>query len=370
MLRTLPFTSSMPHPATQRYAGSDGQLHVSEQLVARKEKLTQLHMVHQGKQLQRVGEASIYGPPAYRTSGLSAHPFRGPKEWQNDGSRRDLDFTLDLPVKTPPPEVGGVTVDLIIQGLRRRMQQRGLECIFGMEKFYKSMDKDGNGTLEYPEFRDGLMQHGLLQNDAECKAIFQSFDEDRSGFLDWREFMSLVKGQLNPVRKQIVDEAFDLLDISGNGVVDAEDLKERYRTFAHPDVRAGIRTEEEVFSEFLENFDVLCSDASVSKVEFQKYYESMSATIPNDAFFVAMLRNTWHLAGAKDGHCLRVHITRRAGTEMKDPKAWGHDIAKTIEIRPDLGLQRHDPRFYEEAAKRCNEMGYPDVGNIEVLGRY
>lgn len=323
-----------------------------------------LHMEHNGKQLQRVGEASIYGPPTLRTSGLTAHPFK-PSQ-----SQPGMNFSMEVPAKQPPAEVRGIPVDIIIDGLRRRMHQKGLDAIMALERFYKQMDKDGNHTLELPEFSEGMIQSGLLRDDAECQAVFNHFDEDNSGALDYREFMSVVKGKLSAARKAVVDEAFDFLDMTGDGVLQPDDLKQRYRTFAHPDVRAGIRTEEEVFSEFLDNFDVVCGDLTVSKMEFERYYEGMSATMPNDRFFEAMIRNTWHLPGAQSGHCLRVHITRGAGNEMDYSTAWGKDIMKTVEIRPDIGLQRHDPRFYEECARRLNEMGFPDVVNIEVLGRY
>lgn len=348
-----------------RVAGSDGHLHTSNQLKGRQERLTRLHMEHNAKQLQRVGQASIYGPPNLRTSGLTAHPFKPPQQFQ-----KGMMFSTELPPPAPPVQVEGVPIDLIIDGLRRRMHQKGLDSIMGLEKYYKSLDKDGNGRLEFPEFLEGMMQQNILRSDSECLAIFKYFDEDNSGALDYREFMSVVKGKLSEARKAVVNEAFDFLDLSGDGVLQPEDLKQRYRSFAHPDVRAGIRSEEDTFKEFLEHFDTVCGDLTVSRVEFQRYYEGMSATIPNDKFFDTMIRNTWHLPGALGGHCLRVHVTRAAGHEMDDPQAWGLDIQKTVEIRPDIGLQRHDPHFFEECAKRLNDLGYPDVANIEVLGRY
>jgi Ca2+-binding EF-hand superfamily protein len=354
----------MPHPATMRVAGSDGELHISSQLKGRQDKLTRLHMEHNSKQLQRVGEASIYGPPGLRTSGLVAHPF---KRLQ---SSTDMAFSLEAPPPTPPMIVDGVAMDIIIEGLRRRMHQKGLDCLMGLEKFYNSLDDNGNGKLEFAEFKDGMLRQDVLNSDAACRAIFDYFDTDKSGYMDYIEFLSAVKGKLNDARKAVVDEAFDLLDADGSGILEAADLKKRYRTFAHPDVRAGVRSEDEVYNEFLDHFDTVAGDRAVSKVEFEKYYESMSAVIHNDKLFEAMIRNTWHLPGAQSGHCLRVHITRAAGHEMEDPQSWGHDIQKTVEIRPDIGFQRHDPRFYEECNERLKDMGFPDVCAIEVLGRY
>jgi len=349
----------------KRVAGSDGEIHGSDQLKGRQDKLVKLHLEHQSKQLQRIGEASIYGPPGLRKSGLVAHPIK-----RLQACNKDMTFTMEIPPSTPPPEVYGVSLDIVIEGLRRRVVQKGLDCIIGLEKLYTSMDTNKNGKLEYSEFREGMLLHNILSSEAECQAVFSHFDIDISGYMDYNEFLSAMRGKLNDARKAVVHEAFDLLDVDGSGILEPGDLKSRYRTFAHPDVRAGIRDEDEVYNEFLDHFDTINGDRHVSKTEFEKYYESMSAVISNDKLFEAMIRNTWHLPGAQSGHCLRVHVTRAAGHENEDPQGWGHDIQKTVEIRPDIGLQRHDPRFFEECKRRLKEMGYPDVSHIEVLGRY
>lgn len=280
-----------------------------------------------------------------------------------------MNFTLTLP--EPPKlqkEVDGMPLDLIIDGLRRRMKQNGTESMKAVERFYKEIDKDGNGRLSIEEFETGLMEHNILRSRAECDAIFRFFDVDQSGFIDYNEFMTVVKGELSERRKKVVHEAFNSLDVSGDGKLSAEDIRQRYRTFAHPDVRAGVRTEEEVFSEFLNHFDTIQADCEISLTEFEKYYETLSAMVGNDDLFETMVRNTWHLPGAHGGHCLRVHITK--GNRPGSPGPWGNLYQKTVEIRPDIGLQRHDPGFFEKCKERLEELGWFDVAHIEVLGRY
>ena len=50
-------------------------------------------------------------------------------------------------------------------------------------------------------------------------------------------------------------KAFKILDRTGDGVVDLEDIRGRYNASFHPDVRSGKRTEDEVLTEFLETFE-------------------------------------------------------------------------------------------------------------------
>lgn len=183
--------------------------------------------------------------------------------------------------------------------------------------------------------------------------------------------MTVVRGNLPSRRRKIVHEAFQMLDVDGSGVLDITDLKKIYRTFAHPDVVAGVRTEEEVFGDFLAGFDTMNQDG-ISLSEFELYYEHLSTLIDKDEFFEAMVRNTWHMKGAQGGHCLRLHITRAgAWTSSNRTGAQGAETKQeTVEIRPDIGVNRHDPMFFDLCRERLKEMGYNDVANIEVLGRY
>merc|ERR1711937_694772 len=132
---------------------------------------------------------------------------------------------MDVPPSTPPAMVNGVSLDIIIEGLRRRVQEKGLDCFMGMEKFFSSMDDNRNGKLEFAEFKDGMQRQNILTSDAECKSIFNHFDTDNSGYMDYYEFLSAMKGKLNDARKAVVDEAFDLLDIDGSGILEPADLK-------------------------------------------------------------------------------------------------------------------------------------------------
>ncbi len=60
---------------------------------------------------------------------------------------------------------------------------------------------------------------------------------------------------MNNFRRKLVDQAFDILDKTGNGVIEMDDITDTYNARYHPDVRDGKKTEEEVLMEFLETFE-------------------------------------------------------------------------------------------------------------------
>lgn len=60
---------------------------------------------------------------------------------------------------------------------------------------------------------------------------------------------------MSQAREAVIAAAFAKLDRSGDGVVTVDDLRGVYRGCAHPKVRSGEWTEEEVLRRFLDNFD-------------------------------------------------------------------------------------------------------------------
>lgn len=73
-----------------------------------------------------------------------------------------------------------------------------------------------------------------------------AFDRNNGGSIDYDEFLAEIRGKMNEQRQRLVQQAFNILDQGGDGVIDIEDIKAKYNARYHPDVKQGKRTEEEV----------------------------------------------------------------------------------------------------------------------------
>ena len=100
----------------------------------------------------------------------------------------------------------------------------------------------------------------------------------------------------------IVLQAFRKLDKDGNGWIDISDIRGVYNAVKHPDVLSGKKSEDQILSEFLETFETAHSmrnnqapDHVVTKEEFEEYYNNISASIEDDAYFTVMMNNSWKL---------------------------------------------------------------------------
>ena len=114
--------------------------------------------------------------------------------------------------------------------------------------------------------------------------------------------MRAVVGEMSAYRKALVKRAFDKLDRNGNGTVELDDVKGVYNAKQHPDVKAGKKTEDEVLGEFIDTFEVHHSlknpadrDGRISLKEFVEYYNNISCSVDNDAYFELMITNAWNL---------------------------------------------------------------------------
>ena len=126
-------------------------------------------------------------------------------------------------------------------------------------------------------------------SEQEIITVFNAFDRNRDGTIDYDEYVRVLQGPMNNFRKKLVGQAFNKIDKDGNGYVDINDIKGVYNAKKHPDVMQGKKTEEEVLYEFLQTFEMhhnifnsTAPDHIVTKEEFDEYYNNISSSVDND----------------------------------------------------------------------------------------
>ena len=78
------------------------------------------------------------------------------------------------------------------------------------------MDDNNSRSLDLYEFSKAIKDYMLGFSDSEIRALFNYFDYDRSGTVDYDEFLRTIRGPLNASRKKLVAQAFNKLDKDGN----------------------------------------------------------------------------------------------------------------------------------------------------------
>lgn len=218
-----------------------------------------------------------------------------PTKFQFDQNVFMLVTSTDPGAAAPVDGANEYTIDNLIKEIKQKILERGSYGIRGIARTFKLMDDNGNRQLEVDDFRWGLKDYGIDINQDEAAEIVTRFDKDKSGTLDFNEFLVWLKGDINEEREKFIFKAYQKLDVNKDGMVTLEDIAKIYDASHHPDVISQKMTQEQVFKEFMSQWDTQVADGIVSFDEFMEYYRDVSASIDRDDYFEVMMTNAWKL---------------------------------------------------------------------------
>eukprot|EP00092_Neocalanus_flemingeri_P103822 GFUD01132883.1.p1 GENE.GFUD01132883.1~~GFUD01132883.1.p1 ORF type:complete len:114 (-),score=43.57 GFUD01132883.1:172-513(-) len=87
------------------------------------------------------------------------------------------------------------------------------------------VDRDGNGTIEFPEFLDMMKQKANeMDQGVELREAFKMFDRDRDGFISTKELKKVTAMLGTMLTKEEVEEFMAEADLDGNGRLDYDEF--------------------------------------------------------------------------------------------------------------------------------------------------
>jgi Ca2+-binding EF-hand superfamily protein len=194
------------------------------------------------------------------------------------------------------------SVESILNVIREKLNKRGVQGICSLSRNFRIVDENNTQTIDFNEFQKACKTFNFGLDENQMRIAFVAFDRDNTGEIDYDEFIRSVRGEMNEFRQKLVQQAFDILDVNKNGQISFEEIKNKYNVSGHPDVLSGKKTEEEVLKDFMntfqETYNYLCgteSDNIITIEEFQEYYENVSMTIDDDAYFELLMNNAWKM---------------------------------------------------------------------------
>ena len=144
------------------------------------------------------------------------------------------------------------------------------------------------------------------------------YDVDGDGNISYDEFLSGLREELSDRRVNMVKKAFSILDRDGSGQIKINDIEGIYDVSMNPEFLEGKKTKEEIFTEFLNNFEGARGnkDGCVTWNEFYDYYCDLSMSTPSDEYFVRMMESTWQCAENDDAEATKTTV-KHLHTEVK-----------------------------------------------------
>ena len=192
--------------------------------------------------------------------------------------------------------------DEILNLMKEKLNERGVQGICSIARNFRIIDENNSQTIDFNEFKQVCNMYNFGLDDPQLKIIFNNFDLENTGEIDYDEFIRTIRGEMNEFRQNLVQKVFDKLDNKKTGEISFKELNNKYNTRNHPDVISGKINEEEALKEFVDTFqetyNYLCGTETnniVTIEEFMEYYENLSMTIEEDEYFEYLLNNTWNL---------------------------------------------------------------------------
>ncbi|NWU94318.1 CAYP2 protein, partial [Upupa epops] len=112
--------------------------------------------------------------------------------------------------------------------LRETLRKRGVRVMTCLGKYFRQMDKNGNGFLSRAAFKEALKIFHLEVPEGDFESLWLILDEDKSDEVDYGEFTRAVFGEMNEYRKSFVRKAYMKLDFNKTGSVPMVDIRKCY----------------------------------------------------------------------------------------------------------------------------------------------
>ena len=123
---------------------------------------------------------------------------------------------------------------------------------------FKALDADGNGKLSKEELSEASSKFGIL-NREEIDVIFDTCDVDKSGFIDYSEFLTVSMTWNKVLKKEKIQMVFNFFDESRDGNLTISELKTFFPKISEKD-----------WKEFISEIDQN-GDGDISLEEFRDY---------------------------------------------------------------------------------------------------
>jgi len=127
-------------------------------------------------------------------------------------------------------------------------------------------DKNGDGNITKEELSTVLFKLGQRPTPREVKNMIQSVDVDKSGTIDFEEFLQIFKQKLCVDPEKELREVFGIFDQNKDGFISADELYDVL-------TKLGILTTKEETKEMVKEAD-LNSDGKVDYIEFKTILNS------------------------------------------------------------------------------------------------
>ena len=106
---------------------------------------------------------------------------------------------------------------------------------------FNEFDADGSGAVDYSEYMLKMLRDALARDRTRILDLFRQWDKDSSGAVDRDEFREGIRRAGFDAKEDDLDAIFDDLDEDGSGELEYNELQAKLQWWASSGVRASRR---------------------------------------------------------------------------------------------------------------------------------
>eukprot|EP00825_Cyclidium_porcatum_P007794 TRINITY_DN1390_c0_g1_i9.p1 TRINITY_DN1390_c0_g1~~TRINITY_DN1390_c0_g1_i9.p1 ORF type:complete len:523 (+),score=123.87 TRINITY_DN1390_c0_g1_i9:62-1630(+) len=190
----------------------------------------------------------------------------------------------------------------IMQRIKKRLQSRGVKGFLQLHKYFLILDTDNDQKVDPKQFKKAIKDSRIDVTDSEIDIVFNIFDAQYQGLVDFMQFLQSLKGDINHFRLELIDQVFEKIDTDKDGLITVGQAKIAYQARNHPDVINAKKNEDDIINEFVESLLLHhqikggAQNEIIQKEEFFEYYHYVSASIEDDKLFETLLVGCFKLS--------------------------------------------------------------------------
>ena len=120
-----------------------------------------------------------------------------------------------------------VKVGELVKQIRDECLKKGQGGIKHLGVIFRAMDGDFSKRLCFEEFKKGILMFGLDIPIENLKLLFDAFDKDKNDHVDFAELVAKLRPAMPKSRMDVIQEAFDTLDVIKDNEIKMDDLKSK-----------------------------------------------------------------------------------------------------------------------------------------------
>jgi Ca2+-binding EF-hand superfamily protein len=186
--------------------------------------------------------------------------------------------------------------------LKNIFYTKGSSFIFYFQRKLSLYDFNHSSMISLENFLYISSSFNFNMSLEELELIFNFFDKDKKGLINYNNFIQTIIGQITPVRDTIIKNIFEKFNKDNNGNVSLGELKVLFNANKHPDVINKKRTRGEIYGEFLDMIETYKEylenmrgvyTSNLSLEDFVNFYQIIGVDIEDDKIFEFMINNCW-----------------------------------------------------------------------------